>query len=104
MKEVKIVIGGKEYTKVNPMVKDWKNLLEYQSANKEKNLMVDEAPLENIIHLVADYVDAPEERIADECSIDVIMGVFHAIDANILESFIGVNAEKNADGRQRPKK
>lgn len=104
MKEVKIVIDGKEYAKTHPMVKDWRNLVEYQAKNNGKNMMLDEGPLDDAIHLIAEYIDAPEQEIKEKCTLDVIISAFRLIDDNILEAFIGVDPEKNAEGRQRPKK
>lgn len=104
MKEVKIVIDGKEYAKTHPMVKDWRNLVEYQAKNNGKNMMLDEGPLDDAIHLIAEYIDAPEQEIKEKCTLDVIISAFRLIDDNILEAFIGVDTEKNAEGRQRPKK
>lgn len=105
MKEVKITVNGKEYKKTNPMIKDWKNLMEYQSNNREKNLVLDEEPMKDIIKTVAEYVEAPMQDLDKHCPIDMIMEAFRAIDSNIVEAFTGVNSsEKNAQGRKRPEK
>ncbi len=104
MKEVNITIDGKEYKKTNPMIKDWKNLMEYQANNKEKNLILNEEPMADIIKTVAEYVDAPEQELGEKCPIDMIMEAFRAVNANIVEAFTGVKSEKNAEGRKRPEK
>ncbi len=103
MKEVKLTINGKEYKKTHPMIKDWKNLMEYQTNNKEKNLVLDDGPMNDIVRTVAEYVAAPEADLDQHCPIDMIMEAFRAIDANIVEAFTGVNS-KNAEGRNRPPK
>ncbi len=104
MQEVKLVIAGKEYKKTHPMIKDWKNLMEYQANNKEKNLVLDSEPMQDIIKTAAEYVDAPLNDVSTHCPIDMIMEAFRAIDANIVEAFTGVSGSKNAEGRKRPEK
>ena len=94
MEEIKIVIDKKEYKKTQPMVKDWKNLMEYQSKNKTKNLILDEEPLQDIARTVGEYVGANEGEILEKCPIDVIMQAFRGIDRNIVEAFTGVNKSK----------
>lgn len=106
MREVKIVIDGKEYAKTNPMVADWKNLMACQKKSKGKNLVldVDGGPMQNIIALVADYVLAPVEKIESQCPVDMIMSAYYAIDENIAEAFTRETTEKNAEGVKAPKK
>ncbi|MGI6152333.1 MAG: hypothetical protein ACOYJB_00680 [Christensenellaceae bacterium] len=72
--------------------------------NKEKNIVLDFGPMGDYIAVVAEYVGAPAEKIEANCPLDMIMDAYRTIDSNIAEAFVGEQAAKNAEGRQRPKK
>ncbi|MGI6153700.1 MAG: hypothetical protein ACOYJB_07710 [Christensenellaceae bacterium] len=104
MKNVCLKIGDKEFQKMYPMIGDWKNLLQFNETVKGKNMIADTEPMAEVIHVVAEYVGAPEAEIEKHCSLDKILEAFHAIDENIVEAFTGGKDPKNAEGRKRPAK
>ena len=108
MKEVKITINGKEYAKTRPTVLDLRRMAEYQKAMQftddsgkvtRRNIAVDEEAQKATFKFIAEFVGAPEAKIADNADLFELFEAMMTIDANIAEALLGTRREKNAEGR-----
>ena len=108
MKEVKVSIGGKEYSKTRPTVLDLRRMAEYQEAMqftdengkiRRKNVAVDKEAQKATFRFVAGYVGAPSENVRDDDDLFEIFSAMRDIDNNIAEALTGESMEKNGEGQ-----
>ena len=108
MKEVKITVGGKEYSKTRPTVLDLRRMAEYQKAmqytdddgaKKRKNVAVDEDAQKATLKFITEFVGAPSNKMADDADLFELFEAMRTIDANIAEALLGARPEKNVEGR-----
>lgn len=104
MKEVRLNVNGKVYAKTQPMVKDWKAMMEFTEAVNGKNYAKDPETLPALIEHVADFLNAPADQLEEHCPVDALFEAMRIIDANMGEAFRGATDEKNAAGGQAPPK
>lgn len=105
MKEVKVVVDGKEYTKTNPVNLDVRRYAQHQmdmiveenGSKRRLNPIMDEGALEKIVKFVCDYVGAPTVTLTDDANVKEWFDSYRQIDANLLEAVTG--KDPNAGGR-----
>lgn len=99
MKEIKIKIGGKEYTKRNVSIADWLALVEFTEQYKEKNILLDKEAGLAALGVLAGYLDVSESALREGSDLAEVMQAWRDLNTNVVEAFTGVGAGKNAGGR-----
>lgn len=104
MKEIRLCVDGKDYAKTQLMVGDWLRSLEFTEKYADKNVLLDSEAGLAAMKLLAEYLDAPFEKIKEECTLPDIMRAWRDFNFNIVEAFTGVEPGKNIPGPQGPDK
>lgn len=100
---VSITLNGKEYKKDKATVGDWFDYLKFSSANKEKNLLVDEEAALSAMGFVAKYVGAPVEEILEHGDMEDIMTAYQGAQKAIISAHSTAAAAiwgKNAEAQE----
>lgn len=94
MKEITINMGGKKYTKTNPTLKDYRNLMEYNERNEGKTFLKNPELIDEAIDIIADwYGDVSRKELEEEGDLKTIYDTYKGIESNIAEVFTGVPLE-----------
>ena len=91
MKEVKIVIDGKEYIKDRFTGEDWLRMLDYIEAAGDKPLAKEF--FDARYDAVSDMMNIPKDKLL-KAKLEEVTEVFKMIEKEITQAFFGIPAEK----------
>ena len=87
MREVKLVLAGKEYIKLKPAVGDWLNNLGAAEKIEGKNLLIDKTAVEMVFELLASYLNAPIELLKSHDDLQELLTAYNIMEKTNLEVF-----------------
>mgnify|MGYP001187780886 CR=1 FL=1 len=88
MKQVKLDLNGKEYTKLAPTIEDWLFNLEIEPRIEGKNLIADANAAQAAIEVVAKYLHVGVEDITAYGDLLATLEAYHTIQQNIVKAFL----------------
>lgn len=93
MIDVKLTVGGKEYTKTKPKLNDYRMMLEYNKSHSGQSFLSDLEPLDGAIEIICAWFGGAFSRTDlenEDFDLDVLFDAYKAIESNISEVFTGV--------------
>ena len=94
MKQVKLTINGKEYSKAEPDIQDWFDNIDVQDKIAE-GLNTKEGSMA-YFKVVSSYLSIPQAEMMKHGKLSEVTAAYKAINENLLECFGVTDETKNA--------